>query len=233
MRYEVEQKFPVPDMAAVQKRLAELGAAVAAWQLEVDLYFAHPAKDFARTDEALRIRTIGTANYVTYKGPKIDQTTKTREEIELPLPGGPQGYADGRRLLEALGFRPVAEIRKRRRKAEIAWQGQKVEVSLDEVDSLGTFVELELIASADGVESAKESILQLASALRLAGSERRSYLELLLIASPEGRGIRIRGGEDGSSIVDSPHSGPLPKGEGDAITTPPAPWPPIRRSGCP
>lgn len=163
MRYEVEQKFPVPDMAAVQKRLAELGAAVAAWQLEVDLYFAHPAKDFARTDEALRIRTIGTANYVTYKGPKIDQTTKTREEIELPLPGGPQGYADGQRLLEALGFRPVAEIRKRRRKAEIAWQGQKVEVSLDEVDSLGTFVELELIASADGVESAKESILQLAS----------------------------------------------------------------------
>ena len=118
MRYEVEQKFPVPDMAAVQKRLAELGAAVAAWQLEVDLYFAHPAKDFARTDEALRIRTIGTANYVTYKGPKIDQTTKTREEIELPLPGGPQGYADGRRLLERWGSAPwrrSASVAARRR----------------------------------------------------------------------------------------------------------------------
>ncbi len=181
MRYEVEQKFPVPDMAVVEKRLAELGVAVARWQLEVDLYFAHPAKDFARTDEALRIRRIGEANYVTYKGPKIDRTTKTREEIELSLPGGPQGCADGRRLLEALGFRPVAEVRKRRRKAKIACQGRTVEASLDEVDSLGTFVELELIASADDVESAKETILQLASSLGLAGSERRSYLELLLL----------------------------------------------------
>ncbi len=196
MRYEVEQKFPVPDLAVVQKRLVELEAAIAAWQLEVDLYFAHPVKDFARTDEALRIRTVGAANYVTYKGPKIDRTTKTREEIELPLPGGPQGYADGRRLLEALGFRPVAEVRKRRRKAKIAWQGRMVEASLDEVDSLGTFVELELIASADDLEPAQESILHLASALGLSGSERRSYLELLL-----------------------------------KITSPPAPWPPIRRSG--
>jgi adenylate cyclase class 2 len=189
MPYEVEQKFPVPDLAVVQKRLAELEAAIAPWQLEVDLYFAHPAKDFARTDEALRIRTVGAANYVTYKGPKIDRTTKTREEIELPLPGGPQGYADGRRLLEAIGFRPVAEVRKRRRKAKIAWQGRMVEASLDEVDSLGTFVELELIASADDLESAQESILHLAAALGLSGSERRSYLELLLISSPSGRGL--------------------------------------------
>jgi adenylate cyclase class 2 len=185
MRYEVEQKFSVPEMAVVEKRLAELGAAVGPSQLEVDLYFAHPAKDFARTDEALRIRTIGAANYVTYKGPKIDRTVKTREEIELPLPGGPQGFADGRRLLQALGFRPVAEVRKRRRKAKIAWQGRQVEASLDEVDSLGTFVELEIIASADDVESAKEAILRLAPSLGLSGGERRSYLEMLLeITSP-------------------------------------------------
>jgi adenylate cyclase class 2 len=159
---------------------------VAASREEVDLYFAHPARDFARSDEGLRIRAIGAANYVTYKGPKIDQTTKTREEIELPLPGGPQGYADGRRLLEALGFRPVAEVRKRRRKAKIARQGREVEVSLDEVDSLGTFVELELIASDGDVEAAKDAIQRLASSLGLSGSQRRSYLELLLAASAEG-----------------------------------------------
>ena len=180
MRYEVEQKFPVPDMTVVEKRLAELGVVVADWRLEVDLYFAHPSRDFAHTDEALRIRRIGEANYVTYKGPKIDRTTKTREEVELSLPAGPQGYAEGRRLLEALGFRPVAEVRKRRRKAQIDWKGRQVEASLDEVDSLGSFVELELIASADDVESAKETILDLASSLGLSGSERRSYLELLL-----------------------------------------------------
>jgi adenylate cyclase class 2 len=187
MRYEVEQKFPVADMAQVERRLAEMGVDVAPRRLEVDLYFAHPAKDFVRTDEALRIRIIGETNCVTYKGPKIDRTTKTREEIELPLPTGPQGYADGRRLLEALGFRPAGEVRKRRRKAKVPWQGRQVEASLDEVDSLGTFVELELIASAEDVESARETIGQLAVSLGLAGSERRSYLELLRITSPPGR----------------------------------------------
>jgi adenylate cyclase class 2 len=185
MRYEVELKFPAPDMAAVERRLAELGATAGEPQVEVDLYFAHPAKDFAQTDEALRIRTIGAANYVTYKGPKLDATTKTREEIELPLSGGPQGHAEWRRLLEALGFRPVAEVRKRRRKAKMAWQGHTVEVSLDEVDRLGAFVELELIASAEGLEAAKQTILQLASSMGLSGSQRRSYLELLL-ASRDG-----------------------------------------------
>ena len=44
-----------------------------------------PCRDFAQTDEALRIRTVGDTSFVTYKGPKLDATTKTRRELELPL----------------------------------------------------------------------------------------------------------------------------------------------------
>ena len=89
MRYEVEQKFPVADMRAIREGLAALGAEVAAPQEEVDLYFAHPVRDFAATDEALRLRQKGPQNRITYKGPKIDTTTKTRREIELPLAPDP------------------------------------------------------------------------------------------------------------------------------------------------
>ena len=49
---------------------------------QVDTYFSHPARDFAATDEALRIRSIDQENFVTYKGPKLDATTKTRREID-------------------------------------------------------------------------------------------------------------------------------------------------------
>jgi len=184
MAIEVEQKFPVVQLAAMCDKLAALGATVGERREEVDRYYAHPARDFARTDEALRIRGVGPAGFLTYKGPKMDATTKTRREIELALPEGEQGRRAWGELLEALGFRPIAEVRKRRRKARVPWQGRRVEVSLDEVERLGTFVELELLAEPDDVEPAKACIASLAAHLGLAGSERRSYLELLLGRHP-------------------------------------------------
>ena len=188
MRYEVEEKFPVADMPALESRLAARGAAVSEPRQEIDLYFAHPARDFASTDEALRIRRTERCCYITYKGPKVDTTTKTRREIELPL-GSPEDQAAGwEQLLAALGFTPVAEVRKLRRKATIPWQGRRVEVSLDDVRGLGTYVELELAAGREDLESAKACVASLAEELGLLGSETKSYLELLL----EGRGPNPR-----------------------------------------
>jgi len=179
-RMEVELKFPVEDLAAVESRLAALGAEFSGPRREMDLYYAHPARDFAATDEALRIRRRGGDGFITYKGPKIDATTKTRREIDLRLPGGLEGVGPWSALLEALGFRPVAEVGKDRRKAMVDWEGRRVEVSLDQVDQVGTFVELELVTDAAGVDAAKACIASLALRLGLLASERRSYLELLL-----------------------------------------------------
>jgi adenylate cyclase, class 2 len=183
MTYEVEQKFRVANLVWVEDRLAAIGVEISPSHEEVDLYFTHPARDFAKTDEALRLRRQGNANRITYKGPKIDATTKTRREIELPLEPGGASLAKWTELLEALGFRRVAEVCKSRRKAFVDWQDRRIEVSLDDVDQVGTFVELELVAEADGIETAKAAIASLAGALGLAASERRSYLELLLEAS--------------------------------------------------
>ena len=182
MKYEVEQKFPVADMAALESRLAALGATTGEPQVELDRYFAHPARDFSKTDEALRIRRKGSANFITYKGPKIDKTTKTRQEIELPLGAGEASADSWTKILEVLGFVAVGEVRKSRRKARIVWQDRQVEGSLDEVDRLGTFAELELVVDAEEVDAAKACIASLAEALGLADSQRRSYLELLLDA---------------------------------------------------
>jgi adenylate cyclase class 2 len=144
------------------------------------VYFAHPLRDFAQTDEALRLRRKGEANYITYKGPKIDATTKTRREIELPLAPGPGSLASWTALLEAVGFRPAGEVRKSRRKAAVPWQGRQIEVSLDEVEGLGTFVEFELVAEEREVEAARACIQSLARSFGLTQGERRSYLELLM-----------------------------------------------------
>ena len=185
MKYEVEQKFRVDEHESIAQRLAQWGAAFGEVDEQVDRYFAHPQRDFAATDEALRIRRVGSDCCITYKGPKIDATTKTRREIELPLPAGRDTVEQFTELLEALGFRRVAEVGKRRRKATIARQGAGVEVALDDVAGLGKFVELELPAQPGELESAKRHVAQLAQELGLSRSERRSYLELLLESEQE------------------------------------------------
>lgn len=182
MHWEVERKFRVADVADVEQRLARLGATIEPPIEQCDQYFAHPARDFAKTDEALRIRSVGEENFLTYKGPKVDATTKTRRELELPLMLGAAAAADFAELLAALGFRPVLEVRKSRRTASVAWHGYHVEAALDDVAGLGQFVELELQAAADGIDAASDALDSLAADLGLSADERRSYLELLLAA---------------------------------------------------
>lgn len=184
MHYEVEQKFSVRDLAELEARLIALGARLDAPIEQRDRYWAHPCRDFAQTDEALRIRQIGARCLVTYKGPKIDGTTKTRREIELPLSESPEGVAQWTELLEALGFQCVAEVRKLRQPAHLTWQDAEVEIALDRVAQVGTFVEFELTADTEGLQAAKSRILSLAAALGLVAAERRSYLELLLTGGP-------------------------------------------------
>lgn len=180
MKYEVEQKFVVDDLTEVEARLNGLGASIDAPCEQVDRYYNHPARDFAVTDEALRLRQVGQQYFITYKGPKLDATTKTRREIELPLGSGETAAGGFAELLQALGFRPVAEVRKRRRVARVEWEAREIEIALDEVTGLGTFVELELTADANDLDTAKASIAALARELRLSRNERRSYLEMLL-----------------------------------------------------
>jgi adenylate cyclase class 2 len=178
--YEVEQKFPVSDLATVEARFVELGAQFGPPVEQSDAYFAHPARDFAATDEALRIRRVGDRNLITYKGPKIDPLTKTRREIELPLGAGNENFAAWQSLLVALGFRPVANVKKRRRTARFNWQGHSIEAALDEVNHVGQFCELELAADDSNLDAAQACLHSLANTLQLTTTERRSYLELLL-----------------------------------------------------
>jgi len=173
---EIEVKYPCPGHAALRSALAEWGARPGPARLEEDLYFNAPDRDFARTDEALRLRRTGRKISLTYKGPKLDAATKTRLEVVVQLEGGAR---DAARLLAGLGYRPVAKVVKRRRVYRFRRGAFRVEASLDEVRGLGRFVELEILAPPSKRRAATARLLDTARALGLSGSERRSYLELL------------------------------------------------------
>ncbi len=178
--FEVEQKYRAADTSAVRARLTDLGIVWRPDAIERDLYFAHPARDFALTDEALRIRMTGDECRFTYKGPKIDAYTKTRREIELALVPDPANESQPAALLEALGFRRVREVVKTRSLGLLTWQGHDVEVACDDVLGLGRFVELEIKAEEANLTIARAALADLAARIGLDETERRSYLELLI-----------------------------------------------------
>jgi adenylate cyclase class 2 len=179
---EVEVKYARADFAAVEARLREWGAREDPPRTDADHYFNAPDRDFAVTDEALRLRRIGDRNLVTYKGPKRDAQTKTRTEIEVPIAPGDAAAADFTRLLMHLGYRPVAVVRKARRAFHLRRGGFDLEVTLDDVEGVGRFAELEIQAPEEQLDPARDVVLETAAGLGLSANERRSYLELLLAA---------------------------------------------------
>ncbi len=136
-------------------------------RLEEDIYFSSPIKNFKETDEALRIRKSQGKTILTYKGPKIDRISKSREEIETFVSG------DINLILERLGFYKFIEIKKKRK----LYRYNEFMISIDDVEGLGEYIEVEL--KSEKKEDVKK-IEHLFDILYL-DSERRSYLELLLI----------------------------------------------------
>ena len=180
MQLEIEQKFPVADLSRIRQTLESLGATFKPPVSQVDSYFRHPIRDFATTDEALRLRRVGDENCITYKGPKIDAETKTRRELELSLEPGKKAFDSWTELLEILGFGWVRDVSKSRTPGSITWEGDEVGLALDQVDGLGTYLELEILADEAELESAKKRLLSLAKKLGLRQTEKRGYLDLLL-----------------------------------------------------
>lgn len=180
MLLEVELKFVVTDEAALRESLVSLGCRFLEPIEQQDLYFAHPARSFKESDEALRLRRSGQQMCITYKGPKIDRTTKTRHEIEIPFDGGDAGFEQYQNLLQALGFTPVLMVHKIRLPGVILRNGVEVEVAIDRVTGLGTFVEFEILSTIEQLEFARTTIESLAKQLDLGDSERRGYLDMLI-----------------------------------------------------
>lgn len=165
---EVEVKLELMAPGALRERLRKAGATPQTIQHQDDLYFTHPGRDFASTDEALRLRRTADGMDLTYKGPKQDGAAKVREEIVLAMPDDPTT------LLESLGFTASARIRKQRE----PWTLGDICIAIDTIDGLGTFAEVEAISTdADQATAEVEAAIE---ALGLTGAQRfrQSYLEL-------------------------------------------------------
>lgn len=182
--YEVELKVRA-DHDTVREALYSHDAERVSRVEQVDTYYDAPHREFADTDEALRVRRetdldsgLETAK-LTYKGPLVDAESKTREEYETVVSDGEATAG----LLDGLGFNPAATVEKERTSYEVTG----FTVTLDAVDGLGTFVEVEREVVAEeaddpAVDRARNEAMALLEELGLHPESqiRTSYLGLLL-----------------------------------------------------
>lgn len=179
--YEVEQKFHVADPDALINRLIDLGATEMPTQTHRDTYFNHPSRDFAQTHEALRIRRVDGIPMVTYKGTKLPGAVKARRELEWRLDPGDSDGAKTEELWSLLGFRRVATVAKVRRIFDLGEPFVGLTVTVDAVETVGSYAEIETLADdEDAVDAARARVEGLSERLKLTRHEPRSYLRMLL-----------------------------------------------------
>jgi adenylate cyclase class 2 len=210
--FEVEIKVPA-SVDAVRERLHEVGAERIDARRQRDDYYDAPHRDFAETDEALRVRretplpegigsgvaattsgdsattaegplAAGETTKMTYKGPLLDEGSKTRAEHETEV-ADPEAAAG---ILSGLGFEPAATVEKRRE----LWSYDGFTVTLDRVEGLGEFVEIERAVDDEAaIEAVRDDALDALGRLGLDGTEqvRTSYLGLLLAGDDAPGGV--------------------------------------------
>jgi adenylate cyclase class 2 len=177
---EVELKFRINSSSGLRAALVALGAKSERLTVQSDVYFDDPLRGFSELDFALRIRESGESYWLTFKGPNLDETSKMRKELEVPLADRPS-VETLKQIFTALGFREIAKVNKTREQMKLSWSGTPISICLDQVEEVGEFVELEIVA-ADSAEAevAKGLLHSLAGELKLEGAIRTSYLQLLL-----------------------------------------------------
>ena len=170
---EVEVKAKIDDFKEMEEKLENIGAVKSKTEFQEDIYFASPIVDFAQTDEALRIRTTNNNTFITYKGPKLNDKAKTRKEVEMTI----ENSEKAKDIFTEIGFMEVRTVRKNRQ----YYTYENFEISLDDVEGLSPYMEIEIaLDDSEDYSQAQDEIFKLFEKLGITdGFERTSYLELL------------------------------------------------------
>ena len=178
--FEIEIKLPVSSLEEIKEKLILKGFQEGASIRESDMYYNSEYHDVKKLGEALRIRkstdllTGQMQAQLNFKGKKIDQVSMSRQEYETVV----ENPECMEKILIVLGFSPVAGVQKTR----CYMKRDEMTACLDQVDGLGSFLELEVIAAK---ESMRETYLQMMEGvlaelgLSMKDTVRTSYLSML------------------------------------------------------
>ncbi len=176
---EVELKFPILNGNNIEDFLTQK-ATFKYESFQHDVYYNAPHRDFLENNnnvsEWLRIRVAKGEAQINYKDwqPR-DKKIKTHcKEFEANV----DSYEQLKEILNALNFTKLIEVKKTRK----AWDYMETEISIDSVEGLGFFIELEYKGEIEEVELSRKHLFKVLKALKAETGEldRRGYPYLLI-----------------------------------------------------
>ena len=177
---EVEIKVCIKNKKRLEQGMEQFGFMKGSLLRETDWYFDNMEGTFRKSDKALRIRQCENLtskeniSYITYKGPKLDNISMTRKELEIRI----DDAKTGKEILQNLGFLPVFPVVKLRQ----YFHKDDMTACLDQVENLGDYLELEIIVeNEEGREEALNRIFLFLEKLGYGKEDiiRTSYLSML------------------------------------------------------
>lgn len=148
---------------------------------DVDEYYTPIHKDFLGVShpyEGFRISQRGETTKVNYKKLNFDENDRSKtycDEYETVV----ESKEQLERILEALDFKRIVEVRKHRSKYSY---DDQFEICLDKVENLGFFIEIEGLIKNESIENVNNKIYDFARRLGIGEvkKDKRGYPQLLM-----------------------------------------------------
>lgn len=177
--FEIELRYKVDSVEGLKTFLSENARLVSSNVNQKDSYFSPENKDFFAVDypfEWLRVRKSEKGNFFAYKHfyPENSPINSHCEEHETKI----DNYDALNTILLKLGFKLKLVVEKTR----TTWIYENVEIVIDEVNGLGSFIELEAKGHFNSVDDANKCLYTFVDKIKhyLGVENQKGYANLLL-----------------------------------------------------
>ena len=146
---ELESSYKINNFTSLLKKITEKGYKYNYHVIECDTYYTDKDYEFIKDRVCLRTRkTNNNKLELTFK-PKTDDTTEKYGKKEFNISLDVRDYDDIDFVLNKLGYKKYVSFKKDREVYSKIEKGFEHNIMLDEIDGVGKYIELEIIANTE------------------------------------------------------------------------------------
>jgi adenylate cyclase class 2 len=163
--HEIEVKAHLRDKEATMEKLAALGCAFSEPKTQEDVVYVEKAGSidiFMSNPVFLRIRVVNGSSVIFTAKKRLQALAAIEHEVEV------SDRAQMEEILKLLGYREAVRIAKTR--ITTAHEGR--EICIDEVEGLGSFIEMEQLAPEADIDAVQEELFAFLRGLGVTDADR-------------------------------------------------------------
>lgn len=156
---EIELKFKVENLEKLIKVLEQKGCNISPIKIQCDTIYVSDINNTESTEGSiwLRVRKENDKIELNYK--KQSKKKMESEEIEFEA----SSYELANKFLKALGYKAWVEVNKKRRYSKY----KEYNICIDEVERLGSFIEIEILVEDNNNEDYEAKLSEIAKELNI------------------------------------------------------------------